>query len=57
MADYVANKLHIKVEAPTTEAYVYKPIDGVSEVIAETDVGNNDGEFVWFDGVLKHDGK
>lgn len=56
VADYVANKLHTKVEAPTTEAYVYPPKNGVSEVFAETRQGARNGEFVEFDGTVKKDG-
>lgn len=56
VADYVSNKLHVKVQAPTTTAYVYPPKNGVSEVFAETRQGARNGEFVEFDGMVKKDG-
>lgn len=55
VADYVANKLHVEVQAPTTKAYVYQPINGVSEVIAESSKGAKDGNFKKFDGTVKKD--
>lgn len=56
VADYVANKLHVKVEAPTTTAYVYEPKNGVSKVIPESSKGVKDGIFKLFDGTVKKDG-
>ena len=56
VADYVANKLHVKVKAPTTTAYVYSPKNGVSKVIPESSKGAKDGIFKLFDGTVKKDG-
>ncbi len=57
VADYIAKKLHCKVYAPTTEAQVYMPINGVSEVKAERSPKKNDGKFILFDGTAKKNGK
>ncbi len=47
-AQYIANKLGVDVLAPDTKAYVYKPENGISKVIAETQPGKGDGNWITF---------
>lgn len=55
VADYVAKKLHCMVYAPNTKAYLYSPRNGVSVVIAESEIGQRDGMFILFDGTVKNE--
>ncbi len=41
------------VYAPNTKAYLYSPRNGVSVVIAESEIGQRDGIFILFDGMVK----
>ncbi len=41
------------IERTSNNDVAYSPINGVSEVIAESDQGNRDGKFVSFDGTVK----